>query len=100
MVEQNSKKGFSRVRGYKIFYRIFEPIQKSKGTVLCLHGGPGAPHDYLLPLSDLTKHGYKIVFYDQLGVGKSEMPKDKYIFSIEYGVEEVEAFRKEMKSAK
>jgi proline iminopeptidase len=100
MVQPNSRRGVVRVLGYKIFYRIFEPIQKSKGTVLCLHGGPGAPHDYLLSLSDLTKYSYTVVFYDQLGVGKSEMPEDKYIFSIEYGVEEVEAFRKEMKLGK
>jgi len=99
--ETKPNEGFARVLGYNLFYRKFEPKGEPKGTVLCLHGGPGAPHDYILPLSDLAKkYGYRVVFYDQLGVGKSEMPQNKYIFSVEYGVEEVEAFRKEMNLGK
>jgi proline iminopeptidase len=86
--------GTLNVLGYNLYYEMYEPAGETKGTVLCLHGGPGAPHDYLLSLADLADYGYKVLFYDQLGVGKSEMPKNKYIFSIEYGVKEVEAFRK------
>jgi proline iminopeptidase len=83
------------VLGYNLYYESFEPPAGNavKGTVLCLHGGPGVPHNYILPMADLSNFGYRVVFYDQLGVGRSEMPKNRYIFSIEYGVEEVEAFR-------
>lgn len=88
------------VLGYNLYYRIFEPKEKPKGTILCLHGGPGAPHNYLLSLGDLADSGYRVVLYDQLGVGRSEMPQNKYIFSIEYGVEEVEAFRRAMNLGK
>jgi proline iminopeptidase len=95
-----SSDGTVSVLGFKLYYRIFEPTGEAKGTVLCLHGGPGLPHDCLLPLADLANDGYRVVFYDQLGVGKSEMPQNKYIFSIEYGVEEVEAFRKAMNLGK
>jgi proline iminopeptidase len=96
-----SKEGFVKVLGYNLFYESFEPQgDKIKATLLCLHGGPGTPHNYLSPLADLTRQGYRVVFYDQLGVGKSEMPKNKFIFSIDYGVEEVEAIRKEMNLGK
>jgi proline iminopeptidase len=96
-----NREGLINVLGYNLFFRVFEPKEsKVKGTVLCLHGGPGAPHNYLLSLRDLTNFGYRVVFYDQLGVGNSEMPTNKYIFSVEYGVEEVEAFRKAMNLGK
>ena len=88
------------VLGYNLYYRIFDPRGKPKGSLLCLHGGPGAPHNYLLSLGDLSHSGYRVILYDQLGVGKSEMPQNKYIFSIEYGVEEVEAFRRAMNLGK
>jgi len=75
-----------------LFYRVFGEARR--GTVLCLHGGPGATHDYLLPMADLIEYGYKVVFYDQLGCGRSEMPDDTSLFTVERGVEEVEGIRR------
>ena len=88
--------GLVNVMGYNLFYRVFTP-PSARATIVCLHGGPGATHDYLLPMRDLAKLGYRVVFYDQLGCGNSEMPKDHALFTVERGVEELEAFRKEMK---
>jgi proline iminopeptidase len=97
-------KGHVEILGFRLFYRIFEPKEgeRPRGTLVCLHGGPGATHDYLLPLADLAKKefGYKVVFYDQLGCGKSEVPKNYALFSVERGVEELEEFRKKMKLGK
>jgi L-proline amide hydrolase len=39
--------------------------------LIVLHGGPGATHDYLLSLADLGQGGRAVVFYDQLGNGRS-----------------------------
>jgi L-proline amide hydrolase len=38
--------------------------------LVVLHGGPGATHDYLLALTDLAD-GRAVVFYDQIGNGRS-----------------------------
>ncbi len=54
-------------------------------------------HDYILPLSDLADKGYRVLFYDQLGCGKSDLPKNKALFTVERAVEEVEAFRRTMR---
>src|SRR5204863_6720379 len=35
------------------------------------HGGPGAAHDYLLSIADLAREGRAVVFYDQIGNGRS-----------------------------
>ncbi len=86
--------GFASVQGFDLFYRQFgEP---EKGEVLCLHGGPGSTHDYLLSMADLAERGYRVTFYDQLGCGRSAVPKDPALVVPEHYVEEVEAFRKEM----
>jgi len=86
------KEGYASILGFDIFYKQYG--RPKKGEVLCLHGGPGATHDYLLSMADLAEHGYRVTFYDQLGCGRSQVPKDVSLFVPERYVEEVEAFRK------
>lgn len=61
--------------------------------LLVLHGGPGLPHDYLQNLSRLTEEGHPVVFYDQLGCGKSDRPDDPELWSVDLFVDEVDAVR-------
>jgi len=51
--------------------------------VVVLHGGPGIPHDYLLPLSGLAAGGREVFFYDQLGSGNSDSPQEDEFYSVE-----------------
>ena len=90
--------GFLRVGGFRIFYR--SEGKPAGGTVLALHGGPGGTYDYLTPLFDLTKSGYRVVLYDQSGGGKSQRLKDQALYTIERYVEEVEDVRKGLKLGK
>ncbi|KAL8927037.1 MAG: hypothetical protein Q9208_002582 [Pyrenodesmia sp. 3 TL-2023] len=58
----------------KTWYQIHGPPPSSTTTtpLVVLHGGPGIPHNYLLPLTDLAlTHSIPIIFYDQIGCGKS-----------------------------
>jgi proline iminopeptidase len=50
-----------------------------------------------LPLKDLARYGYRVIFFDQLACGRSESPKNIALFTIERGVEEVEALRKKLR---
>jgi len=45
-------------------------------TVVALHGGPGASHDYLRPQFDLLARGRTILYYDQRGGGRSAVPRE------------------------
>ncbi len=81
--------GYVKILGRKVFYRTFgEP---GKGTVLCLQGGPGDTHEYLLPMADLAQFGYRVVFFDPLGVGRSGPLPASRTFSLEFVVEQVDA---------
>ena len=79
--------GQIEVPGGRIWYRIAGPDRP--GTpVLCLHGGPGMPHDYLEPLEDLAVNR-PVVFYDQLGCGRSDRPADAALWATDRFVEEL-----------
>jgi proline iminopeptidase len=64
----------------------------SKTPLLTLHGGPGAGHDYLLPLAALAEDR-PVIFYDQLGCGRADSPPDEEIYTIQRSVDEVDAIR-------
>jgi proline iminopeptidase len=85
------QEGFASVLGDRLFYRSFGT--PDRGTVLGLHGGPGATHDYLLPLTDLVEDGYRVVLFDLLGCGRSDVPADHRLFTLEHNVEETEGIR-------
>lgn len=50
------------------WYKSIGNLHGSRTPLIILHGGPGACHDYLLPLTDLS---VPLIFYDQIGNGKS-----------------------------
>ena len=61
--------------------------------MLCLHGGPGASHDYLESLGAMAKRGRRVIFYDQLGCGNSDQPDDPSLWKVPLFVEEVGVVR-------
>jgi len=64
-----------------------------KTPILLLHGGPGGAHNYLLPLKALADER-PVVFYDQLGCGRSDAPEDESLYTIQRSVDEVDAVRR------
>jgi proline-specific peptidase len=86
-----STEGRIEVPGGQVWYRI-EGAGAPGVPLLCLHGGPGVPHDCLEPLADLADER-PVVFYDQLGCGRSAGPSDASLWTVERSVEEVAAVR-------
>jgi proline iminopeptidase len=63
--------------------------------LLLLNGGPGATHEYFECMeSFLPAEGIEIIYYDQLGCGNSDDPKDTSLWDLPRYVEEVEQVRK------
>lgn len=82
-------------RGHRTWYQVVGelPAPDGKLPLLVLHGGPGFPHDYLEDLAGLADAGRPVVFYDQLGCGKSDHPDDPELWVIDTFVDEVAAVR-------
>ncbi|KAK4464589.1 Alpha/Beta hydrolase protein [Cladorrhinum samala] len=54
------------------FYAIWGNLSHKKIPLICLHGGPGIPHDYLGPISLIcSDYGIPVIMYDQVGCGRS-----------------------------
>jgi L-proline amide hydrolase len=76
------------------WYRIVGDAEEpGKLPLVCLHGGPGAPHDYLEPLEMLAETGRRVVFYDQIGCGNSYVEADPSAWTIELFVDELRNLR-------
>lgn len=86
--------GFINVKGGKIWYKIFGS-ERNKTPVLLLHGGPGFPSDYLKPLQELASDR-PVIFYDQLGCGRSDKPGDTSLWNIKRFAEELSTLRMDL----
>ncbi|KAI0139135.1 proline-specific peptidase [Hypoxylon sp. NC0597] len=59
------------------WYKVIGDLKNSsKSPLVILHGGPGACHEYLLPLTDLSP-SIPLIFYDQIGNGRSTHLPDR-----------------------
>ena len=66
-----------------------------KTKVLLLNGGPGCTHEYFECFENfLPAEGIEFIYYDQLGCGNSNNPKDTTFWDLPRYVEEVEQVRK------
>jgi len=78
---------------FKVWTKYMGDNKKIK--VLLLNGGPGATHEYFECFeSFLLPQNIEFIYYDQLGCGLSDNPKDTSFWDLSRYVEEVEQVRK------
>ena len=85
------------------WYRVVGDLKSKKTPAVVLHGGPGAPHNYVLGIVNLiASTGRPVVVYDQIGCGQSthltDKPKD--FWSVDLFKEELDLILKELKISK
>lgn len=83
----STKEGLTEVTGGKVWYEI-HGSHKNKTPVIILHGGPGSSHWSLRGLKVMAEDR-PVIFYDQLGSGKSDRPTDTSLWKIDRFVEEL-----------
>ncbi|MFF2875865.1 proline iminopeptidase-family hydrolase [Gottfriedia sp. NPDC057991] len=88
----NVIEGFIEVTGGKVWYQVHNK-NSSKIPVVVLHGGPGSSHYSMQGLQVLAEDR-PVIFYDQLGCGKSDRPTDTTLWNIDRFVEELAQIKK------
>jgi proline-specific peptidase len=73
-----------------IYYRIVGDADAV--PLLVIHGGPGMPHDYLRDLDALADE-HPVVYYDQLGCGRSGRPDDVALWTLEAFADSIDTVR-------
>jgi len=84
-----AQEGYIEVPGGRVWYRS---VGEGRTPLLCLHGGPGFTHYYLEPLEALADRR-QVIFYDQLGCGRSDRPEDASLWTVDRFVEELAQVR-------
>ncbi len=89
------QEGFIPVDGYRVWYRVVGGgAQREHTPLLTLHGGPGVPHDYITDMAALASASRRVIFYDQLGCGRSDQPNNPALWTIERSVAEIGTVRR------
>lgn len=83
--------GALAVPGGRIWYRVAGTGRAT--PVVLLHGGPGAPSYYLNPLAALGDDR-PVIFYDQLGAGRSDRITDTTRMTVAAYVAELDSLRR------
>ena len=82
--------GMLAVPGGRIWYQV---VGDGPGTpILAIHGGPGGTSCRMRELSRLAGDR-PVIFYDQLGTGRSERPADTTLWVLPRFVAEIDALR-------
>ena len=86
------REGFVNVEGGRIWYKIMG--SGSKAPLLIIHGGPGGRGDcsFIAPFTVLS-NDRPIIFYDQLGSGRSDRPTDSTLWELPRFVNEIDSLR-------
>ena len=96
---RRSSDGLTEMSTHRLSYRVVRPMALSSrqaAPILALHGGPSIDSSYLYHLEDVVEPVRSIVFYDQLGCGRSDEPKDVSLYSIEDSVRDLKALLKKL----
>lgn len=93
MGDRREEEGTIAVPGGNVWYRVAGDGERP--PLLVVHGGPGFTHNYLRPLEGLAAER-RVIFWDQLGCGRSERPSDPSLWTMERSLAELDAVREHL----
>ena len=87
-----TRTGYAPFGDQQTWYRITGTLESPVPPMFAVHGGPGASHDYISPLSQLALSGRPIIHYDQIGCGNSSSLTDEQVqnLTVDFFLDELE----------
>ena len=87
-----TRTGYAPFGDQQTWYRITGTLESPGPPMIAVHGGPGASHDYISPLSQLALSGRPIIHYDQIGCGNSSSLTDEQVqnLTVDFFLDELE----------
>ena len=80
--------------GQKSWYTI--KGHRDKPPIIVIHGGPGMDSNSLAADFAPLEKDHRLVYYDQRGGGRSSLPADTKLLTIDHHVDDLEALRKHL----
>lgn len=77
--------------GTRLYYRV---VGSAPDTIIAIHGGPGVDLESIAGDFAPLTHAHTVIFYDQRGAGRSELPDDTTRLGARQQVEDLDAVRR------
>src|SRR4051812_21605558 len=75
----------------RLFYRV---VGKGRDTLIAIHGGPGVDLESIFRDFAPLERKHVVIFYDQRGAGRSELPADTARLFVDRQVEDLDDIRR------
>lgn len=72
---------------------LFYEVVGTGDPIIVVHGGPGLDHNYLRPGLDVLTSSHTLIYYDQLGTGRSISPLDSAHINLTAFVADIDTLR-------
>ncbi len=73
--------------------RLFYEVVGTGDPIVVVHGGPGLDHGYLRPGLDVLAASHALVYYDQRGTGRSDVPLRPETINLDAFVQDIDDLR-------
>ena len=94
-VPDADRSGHVDVEGGRVWWRLDGSEHRDRAAAICIAGGPGCPHQFVLPFLALADER-PVVLYDQLDTGRSDRPEDPANWRVDRFVDEVDRLRRHL----
>src|SRR5438105_10741962 len=90
--DKEKRNMYAQINGNQVFYMI----QGQGRPMFLMHGGSGLDHTYFRPWLDTLSDQVQLIYYDQLGQGRSTRPQSYEDITMATWADEADALRAQL----